>query len=66
MRQQAEIAKSNTLRRTNDIKNISKDNEDLEKEINEMKIKAVELKAKLEAETNFYLKHTEDGNQMNA
>jgi hypothetical protein len=61
LRQQAEISKSNTLRRTNEIKKISKENEDLEKMIIEFHKNEVELKAKIEDEESFNHQHSIEG-----
>lgn len=61
--EQAEISKSITLRRTGEIRNLNKFNEELELEINQMERKTELLKAKLEEETKYYEDRLELGNK---
>ncbi len=60
--EQAEITKSMTLRRTAEIRNITKSNEEIELDIKDMQIKADELKARLEEEIKIYSDRMEIGN----
>ena len=60
--EQAEITKSMTLRRTGEIRNITKSNEEIELDIKYMQKTANELKAKLEDEIKIYSDRMELGN----